>query len=231
MPEIRVCGLDLSITSTGFTRTDGSTGLIKTRTDDGERRLVQIRDVLMKVVNGLEGPPAHVVVMERAPSTLKGYAGEPIQHLHGAVRTALMDRGIPYAVVPPSTLKMFATGHGNAPKSELAVAAFKRCGIEFEGDRGGDQCDAWWLRMIGLARYGGMPFELPKTNMAALDKVVWPEPRVVDSPREPMAEPEIRSILGLPGQSISMAAVPVTGRSVVAGDPWDADVADPDPWA
>jgi Holliday junction resolvasome RuvABC endonuclease subunit len=172
MAEIRIGGLDLSITSTGFARTDGTTGLVVTKQTDGDRRITIIRDALMEAVGD-----AQAVVLERAPATLKGYAGEPLQQLQGAVRAALMDRGIPYAVVPPSTLKLFATGHGNSPKSELAVAAYKRAGVEFERDKGGDQCDAWWLRMAGLSKWAMIPFVLPKTQTDALDKVVWPEPK------------------------------------------------------
>lgn len=177
MRKINVVGLDLSISSTGFARSDGTTGLVVTKTADGDQRIVIIRDVLMRVVNGLEAPAAHLVVIERAPTTLKGYAGEPIQQLQGAVRAALMDRGIPYAVVPPSTLKLFATGNGNAPKSDMAVAAYKHTGTEFVKDRSGDQCDAWWLRMAGLCALDLMPFKVPSRQLQALDKVEWPSPR------------------------------------------------------
>lgn len=175
MAQIRIGGLDLSITSTGYARSDGTTGLVKTKTGDGDQRMVQIRDVVMKELSD-----CHAVVIERTPAALKGYASEILQQLQGSIRSALMDAGIPYAVVPPSTLKKYATGNGSASKTEMAMAAFKRAGQEFEKDKGGDMCDAWWLRNAGVFHWNGRdnwPFTMPSEQTGSLSSVQWPEPR------------------------------------------------------
>jgi Holliday junction resolvasome RuvABC endonuclease subunit len=148
---------------------------VKTKTEDGDRRIVQVRDTVMP-----ELADCHAVVIERAPAALKGYASEILQQLQGAIRAALMDAGIPYAIIPPSTLKKYATGNGTASKTEMAMAAFKRAGREFERDKGGDMCDAWWLRCAGLEHWGSGIYpavQLPAAQTGALGAVVWPEPR------------------------------------------------------
>jgi Holliday junction resolvasome RuvABC endonuclease subunit len=174
MTQIKIGSADLSITCTGFARTDGTTGLIKTKTGDGDRRLVIIRNALLAEISD-----ADVVVIEDAPTGLKGNAAKAILHLQGAVRAELLSRGIPYVEIAPSTLKKYATGNGSATKSDMAMAAYKRAGVEFEKDRTGDQADAWWLRCAGLDRYsadGGLSFVLPADQRAALGKAQWPEP-------------------------------------------------------
>lgn len=172
MSEIKVGGADLSITSTGFARSDGTTGLITTKQDDGDRRIIVIRNRLL-----IELEDVDVVVLEDFPARLQAAAAKAIGILQGTVRSELMSRGIPYVVVPPSTLKKYAADNGNATKSDMAMAAYKRAGREFEKDKGGDQADAWWLRRAGLEQYG-MPldFELPAGQRAALDKVDWTKP-------------------------------------------------------
>lgn len=48
-------------------------------------------------------------------------------------------------------LKIFAAGRGNANKTELAVSVFERWGVRFDGDGGGNKCDAFALYQFGLA--------------------------------------------------------------------------------
>lgn len=172
MSEIKVVGLDLSITCTGYARTDGTTGTVPTKTNDRDQRLIIIREALRPVVED-----AHAAVLEDATSGLRGAAMLAVHHLQGVVRALLMDLGVPYAVVPPNTLKKYATGDGGASKTDMAMAAFKRAGIEFEKDKGGDQCDAWWLRCAGLEHWepGSVPAVLPAAQRAALGVVKWPE--------------------------------------------------------
>lgn len=177
-PTLRIAGLDLSITSTGFCRTDGETGLIQPKQSDGDHRLIIIRDIVLTQVGD-----ADLVVVEDDRSGLKGAAANALLHLQGTVRSALMDCGIPYAVVPPPTLKMFATGSGSATKADMAIAALKRAGREFEKDKAGDQCDSWWLRCAGLEHYKAtvLPFDLPQRQKDALKKVSWPSIPLLDT--------------------------------------------------
>jgi Holliday junction resolvasome RuvABC endonuclease subunit len=175
---LRVIGLDLSLTATGIAFSDGSTTIIKTKAADGDRRLSQIRSVVGLAVGGplfMGSPtavPANLVVIEDLPTHAKsaGITGM----VHGVVRELLSDAGVPYARLAPATLKKYATGSGSADKTAMAIAALKRGNVEFADDKGGDQCDAWWLRAAGLDHLGHPVVELPKVQREALTKVTWP---------------------------------------------------------
>jgi Holliday junction resolvasome RuvABC endonuclease subunit len=180
METPRVVGLDLSMTCTGIALPNGATTLVKTTQNDGDYRLVAIRDaVRIALGDAPDGtgwptnPTPALVVIEDLPTHAKsaGITGM----VHGAVRTLLQERTVPYALVAPATLKAFATGTGSGDKTAMAMAAYKRAGAEFENDKGGDQCDAWWLRAAGLQYLGHPVVELPAPQVARLDKVTWPE--------------------------------------------------------
>ncbi|MGW1587286.1 hypothetical protein [Streptomyces sp. NPDC002386] len=170
----RVMGLDLSITSTGVCRCDGSTFRIKTRQRDGKRRANQIRDRL--IVEVAEQRP-DLAVIEDLPmitgrmtiANLKTIAG-----LHGVVQSVLVDAEVPWAYVAPTSLKSFACDNGKAEKADMAAAAYIADGAEFADDKGGDQADAWWLRAAGHDWAGAPLFSLPQAQRDYLSKADWP---------------------------------------------------------
>lgn len=167
----RVMGLDLSITSTGVCRTDGSTFRIKTRQKDGPRRLTHIRDVLTGEV--AEQRP-HLAVIEDLPTRMHPKSLKPIAALHGVVQALLIDAEVPWAYAAPATLKSFACDNGRAEKADMAAAAFLVDGAEFADDKGGDQADAWWLRAAGHDWCGLPLFDLPQAQRDYLSKAEWP---------------------------------------------------------
>lgn len=166
-----VVGLDLSITATGvcWRISERSEPTVETwagKAVDGDSRLAR----LAHLTAGLCGAETDLVVIEDLPTHAKsaGITGM----VHGAVRTVLIDEGAPYALVAPATLKKFATGRGNADKTAMALALYRRAGIELCDD---NQVDAWWLWAAGMTRLGAPPVSLPADQVAALDKVMWPE--------------------------------------------------------
>jgi hypothetical protein len=163
-PTPRILGLDLSITATGYALPDGQTSTFKSP-GRGDWRLVAIKNVIAGYSDAVD-----VAVIEDLPTHAKsaGITGM----VHGAVRTVLMEAGIPYVLVTPATLKAYATGKGNADKTAMAIAALKRAGREFGDD---NQCDAAWLRWAALDWYGAAEFEMPKAQRDRLGKVTWPE--------------------------------------------------------
>ncbi|MEU1373034.1 hypothetical protein ABZ442_05135 [Streptomyces triculaminicus] len=160
------------MTSTGVALPGGTTYLIPTHLRDGDRRLLVIRDEIRRILVSTE---PHVAVLEDLPRHAMG-AGVTA-HVHGIVKTELLDFDVPYALVAPATLKSYATDYGKATKERMAAAAYLATGVEFSHDRGGDRCDAWWLRAAGLDHYGRPEFTLPDAQRARLDKVRWPELR------------------------------------------------------
>ncbi|MFE6488341.1 Holliday junction endonuclease [Streptomyces sp. NPDC057757] len=168
-PALRILGLDLSIGATGICLADGRTLTVKPKAK-GDARLNEIRGHIGASITAT-GEPVELVVMEDVPSTMQGAAGKVIPMLHGTVRAMLLDIGLPYVVIAPATLKAYATGKGNADKTAMAMAAYKRAEIEFGDD---NQCDAWWLRAAGLDWYGQPEFTLPQAQRERLTKAVWP---------------------------------------------------------
>lgn len=167
---MRVIGLDLSLTSTGVCLPDGSTFRIKTRQKEGDRRLLVIRD---RVRAALAEHRPDLAVVEDLP--VHAMAAGRTGHVHGVVKTELLDAGVPYALVVPATLKSFACDHGNADKTRMAAAAYLAAGAEFADDKGGDQADAWWLRAAGHDAYGDPLFGMPQAQRNRLSKVAWPD--------------------------------------------------------
>lgn len=163
---LKVAGLDLSMTATGVCHPgdddqSGCTHLIKP-SSRGDQRLVDIRlEVLTYVLAECE-----LALIEDLPVHGKGAGITGM--VHGAVREGLLSLKVAYATVPPATLKKYATGRGNCDKAAMAVAAYRRAGVEFTDD---NQCDAWWLWVMARDLTGDPVFELPKAQRDALDKV------------------------------------------------------------
>lgn len=161
---LKVAGLDLSMTATGVahTQTDdaGCTHLVKPA-GKGDARLVDIRSRVLVYCQGCE-----LILMEDLPT--HAHSAGITGMVHGAVRSGLIEMGLKYATVPPATLKKYATGRGNCDKTAMAMAAYKRSGLEFADD---NQCDAWWLWAMAMDHLGASPIKLPSTQREALGKI------------------------------------------------------------
>jgi Holliday junction resolvasome RuvABC endonuclease subunit len=161
----KVAGLDLSITATGVTHTVADAPcwhLVRTRGTKDDR-LVVIRNQVRTYVLGAE-----LVLIEGYLNHSKsaGITGM----VHGAVRSMLIEQGIPYATLPPSSLKKYATGNGGSKtdKRAMALAAYKRAEVEFTDD---NTCDAWWLWVAACDYLGSARFVLPALNRESLGKI------------------------------------------------------------
>ncbi len=164
---MRIMGLDLSLNATGVCLPDGRVMVVKGWRKWGDHRLQVIRDAVRLCAQRTD-----LVVIE-GMGRFKGNTGLVIAEVHGTVKVELMDQGVPYAVVTPSTLKKFATGNGNADKDMMIAAARRRAGLVFKDH---NQCDAWWLREAGLDHYK-QPVSIhdPDPALSALlDVVEWP---------------------------------------------------------
>lgn len=164
MTITKVSGLDLSITATGVAHAvEGAacTHLIKTKDGTGDLRLMVIKLQVRERVAGSE----FVLIEDLLENSLRaGTTGM----VHGGVRTMLQEEGIPYGMIPPTSLKKYATGKGTAGKPEMAVAAFKRGGVEFSDD---NQCDAWWCYVMALDHLGVPLFDMPAVNRESLKNI------------------------------------------------------------
>lgn len=150
-------------TGVAFTTADGTvaTSLIKTNDKDGDARLVQIRNTILELAPGAE------VALIEAP-TARSFSAVISGMVHGVVREALIELGIPYGTVLPATLKKYATGKGTGDKTAMALEAYKRAGAEFADD---NQCDAWWAWHMARDFKGEPVIHLPSLNQQSLTKI------------------------------------------------------------
>lgn len=162
----RVLALDLSLTATGIAVPDGTLDTLRPGIT-GDERLNVLRDDIAQL---LDDHKPDLVTIE-GPVT-RSQAATAIGMLQGAIRVLLRDHIFPYVVVPPATLKTYATGRGNAPKPDLRMALYKRTGLDVADD---NQVDAAWLRYLGLDLAGHSELTLPASHRRALAKLTLPE--------------------------------------------------------
>lgn len=161
-------GLDLSLTSTGFSWNDAQMTLKSKH--KGPQRLIDIREQLLEQ---LQKVPQPVVMLENYSFGSRNSQAHATGELGGVIRVALHEAGIPYVEIPPTCRAKFATGKGNAGKNEVISAISARTGITWSGAGADDLCDAWILEECGRQYLGNPRFDWPKVNVSALDKVDW----------------------------------------------------------
>jgi hypothetical protein len=180
-----VVAFDLSLTAPGVALNDQPYTLPSTNKTGAPRlsvRAAQVLDVLDIV------RPQVVVLEGYAMGPTRNMAGSrSVAELGGVVRLILHEREIPFADVPPSTLKKYATGKGNAKKDAVIAAALDAgASIPQRPAPGGGRelddnaADAWWLWQMGLARYAPDDERvraMPPLNRESLDSVKWPKLR------------------------------------------------------
>jgi len=172
--QLRVLGLDLSLTSTGAARfasgplADGPETFLVRSAKKGVARIdaqaaaigQAVRDYDPDLVT-VEGPGYY--------SAAQGAYWHENAGLWWAVVRGLWRTRRPYAVVPPSVLKKYATGKGGADKTAMVVAAVRRFGLE---EISADEADALWLAAAGLQHYGVPGVRMPAEQAAVLEGVV-----------------------------------------------------------
>lgn len=173
----RVIGVDLSLTSTGVAGADWATtiagGSLAKKGATLQQKWTRICRVRGRLLEYLDS--ADLVVIE-GPAFA---SNDPGAHERAALWWRIVGRclsnDVPVAVVPPSTLKVYATGNGRASKEDVVQQVQRRWShITF---RGNDQADAIALCAMGLDHLGHPTVELPQTHRRALVSVTWPELR------------------------------------------------------
>jgi Holliday junction resolvasome RuvABC endonuclease subunit len=164
---IKIMGLDLSLGATGIAINDTAT-VFKPKSTIPMIRLAEFRKWI------------HWVLREERPSmaVIEGYAfgaknsREVLGELHSVIKLALYDMTVPFALVPPTVLKKFATGVGNAGKDQMVYAA-ARAGCPASDN---NAVDAWWLQKMCQTHFQlpGMIVGLPKNQSSLTNKVDWP---------------------------------------------------------
>lgn len=163
---MKVIGLDLSLTATGYCHPDGRTETLSSK----QRGMARILDICDAVVDRLgDVGEVPLVAIEDYAFSRGGHAHETGE-LGGVIKYVLMQCAQPYVLIGPSALKKFATSKGNANKIAMAVAAAK-LGQEFTDD---NCCDAWWLAQMARYRFESSVVPATAYRDEAVSKVTWP---------------------------------------------------------
>lgn len=164
---MRIVAFDLSLTCTGVATPEG-VSTITTKNLSGMKRLQFIRDEVLR-----RSFRSDLVVLEGYGFTSgRGNAIIALGELGGVVRLALYENGARFVLIPPASLKKFATGRGNAKKQDVLAAAIKR--LQYDGSNF-DETDALWMYAMALDHYRlpGAPL-MPELNRSALGAIEWP---------------------------------------------------------
>ncbi len=167
-----VVGLDLSLTSTGIALPK-ETKVISTKTKDVSRLIVLRNEIISAIEEAEVDNP--LVAIEGYSFGARNSQAHSLGELGGVVKVAVSEKGWPWVLIPPTVRAKFATGRGNASKSEVVSAISARTGITWSGPGADDKCDAWILQEMGLTYLGRSRESWPKTHLVALDSVEWPE--------------------------------------------------------
>lgn len=161
-------GLDLSLTSTGYS-ISGKTGTISVKSK-GPERLYDIREDIRNIIhtNSIQ-----LVVVEGYAFSARNSQSHKIGELGGVIRLLMYEMNVPFVEVPPTSRAKFATGKGNAAKSEVISSISARTGITWSGSGADDECDAWVLEQMGRAFLNLSEYQWPKPNIEALNSVDW----------------------------------------------------------
>lgn len=164
----KIIGLDLSLTSTGVSLC-GNTSIISTKSRGAERLHV----VSSEIISLCSEHSVDCVIIEGYSFASRNSQAHSIGELGGAVRMRLWEEGIPFVEIPPTCRAKFATGKGNAGKSEVVSSVSAKTGIIFSGAGGDDECDAWLLEQMAISHLGLSKYSWSEASMSALLKVDW----------------------------------------------------------
>lgn len=161
MSRNRIMGLDLSLNGTGISVVDEGLSIVfshRVTLNTGTKAFPELygmerANFIINVMKDIiENHQPNVVVLEGYSYGSKGRAVFDLGELGGIVRYVLSNLNIPFYEVPPTTLKKYISGKGNADKDMMMAAALSRYGKSFNSH---DECDAFCLAAMFLE----MPLE------------------------------------------------------------------------
>jgi crossover junction endodeoxyribonuclease RuvC len=151
-PLMYFLGIDLSLTSTGICVIDDEfneiaitfSELIKPKCK-GVARLVYIRTELEGLLKKVK---PELVALEAYSFGSRAGQAFSIGELGGVAKVLLYELQVETILIPPTCLKKFITGKGNAPKDVMLMKTLSKYKREFTDN---NLCDAFGLAMMGHA--------------------------------------------------------------------------------
>ena len=143
-----IYGLDLSLTATGIASLTqpGKVALSTVGSDKHAKPETRLFDLARDIELRLSNP--QLIVMEGLSYGSNDPSAQERAALHWMIRIALHMRSVPYLVIPPSTLKKFTCGAGNAKKEMMIREVYRQWKVEAADN---NQADAAALAYMGAA--------------------------------------------------------------------------------
>lgn len=164
-----IIGVDLSLTSTGLALPKNRLEVVQPKTK-GVTRLFAIRKEINEYIAQHSNP---IIMLEGYSFAQRNSQAHSIGELGGVMKLSWYENDWKVVLVPPTVRAKFATGRGNASKSEVVSAVSARTGMTFDGKGADDKCDAWILQQMGMVATGQSKVKWPKNHLAALESVDW----------------------------------------------------------
>lgn len=145
-----VVGFDGSLTSSGYAFMADATlhvGRVRPKTLRGAERLAFIASFVEDIFLRAD---ADFLALENYSMGSKGSRVFHIGELGGILKLVAVRRGMRILTVPPTSLKIFATGNGRAEKEDVIRGIAANWGVQIDRH---DEADAFVLMKIGQA-YG-----------------------------------------------------------------------------
>lgn len=176
-----VVGVDPSLASTGLVVWRDGRFYVSTvatsPTDPPAHRHHVTAMRMLGVADPDRRPGSTLYVMEArinpGDGTGKGTTALDLAEQRGVLNHAIHTTGQPKVDVHPGTLKVYATGRGNASKHDMYLAARGRLGHHLYASNA-DEADAAWLVAITMDHYGRPLCRMPTKHRAAVRRPAWP---------------------------------------------------------
>jgi Holliday junction resolvasome RuvABC endonuclease subunit len=159
---MNVLGVDPSLTSTGLCVKHPDSGITTCRIRPGKylkgpSRLAYSRREIEQALH----EEVELVCYEGYSMGSRNGRMFDIGELGGVLKTLFYERGLPTLIVPPSTLKLFVTGKGNAKKVDMVEAVMHNWGHQVKSD---DEADAYALYRLGTEYLSSGPRRAAKAK-------------------------------------------------------------------
>ena len=154
---MRIIGIDPSISATGVSDGENHKTIC---TEAGRSLLERCQEITQRVSDFTYETPTlrETFVVESPLLRSIGHGGSHLYEIGWLMAHlyALAEKqSIVVLEISNSSLKKWAFGKGNLDKAHVALAVYKRWGVEFANDRGVDQAHAFMLHKYGCAVVAG----------------------------------------------------------------------------
>jgi len=155
---MRYCGLDLSLTGTGFVVINKKGTIVNkslfstTSKQSTEERIVSIASDIEKGIRKFCPKKEETIFyVEGLAFGARGRAMLELAALHYYIRIFLYKNKFNYKMISPTEVKKFVSGKGNTKKELMLLKAYKKWGETFEDN---NLCDAYCLARYAIHTEG-----------------------------------------------------------------------------